>query len=399
MLVFVLVVVGLVVRGMSQEERVRVAKAVLANLVFLKDAILKPPPGADAFHVALKSRTRWAPLTPAIAATYFVVFAMMVVQPGTISDPQTLTDWGANVGPRTTNGEWWRLVTATFTHAGVVHLVAEIAGLMQVGLLAERLVGSLAFGVVYLAAGVLASVWSLNVHPLSVQTGAAGAIFGVYGLLLASLLMGILQRSTFTVPLAVLKGLLPGVIVFTVYHMATEGLVSDAMKAGLMMGFTAGMVVAGRVISGKPPIRRVCAVSATVLAIVFALAAPLRGIADVTDDVARVKDAEMRTAKSYDAAVDRFKNGRMTAAELASLADGIGSELKSVQGGLAAVENVPAEQGQMLQKTAEYLRLRQESWRLRAEGLRAGRTRTLQQADAAEQSALAALDSAVVTLQ
>lgn len=399
MLLFVLVVVGLVVRGMAHEERVRVAKAVLANLVFLKDAIVQPPSGDDSFHVALKARTRWAPLTPAIAAAYFVVFALMVVEPGTVSDPQTLTDWGANIGPRTTNGEWWRLVTATFTHAGMIHLLAEMAGLVQVGLLAERLVGSLAFGVVYLAAGALASVWTLNAHPLSVQTGAAGAIFGVYGLLAASLLMGQLQRSTFTVPLAVLKGLLPGVAVFTVYHMVTEGLVSDSMKAGLMMGFTAGMVVAGRMTSGRPPVRRVCAVSATALAIVFALAAPLRGIADVTGDVARVKEAETRTAKTYDAAVDRFKNGRMTAAELASLADGIGGELKSVQGALPAVENIPAEQGQTLQKTAEYLRLRRESWRLRAEGLRAGHTRTLQQADAAEQSALSALDSAVLTFR
>ena len=39
--------------------------------------------------------------------------------------------------------------------------------------------------------------------------------------------------------------------------------------------------------------------------------------------------------------------------------------------------------------------LRQTSWRLRAEGLRAGRPQTLQQADAAEHSALAALASAV----
>jgi hypothetical protein len=53
----------------------------------------------------------------------------------------------------------------------------------------------------------------------------------------------------------------------------------------------------------------------------------------------------------------------------------------------------------MVQKASEYLRLRQDSWRLRAEGLRAGRARTLQEADLTERSALAALDGAVAPMQ
>jgi hypothetical protein len=115
----------------------------------------------------------------------------------------------------------------------------------------------------------------------------------------------------------------------------------------------------------------------------------------VTDDVARVRAVEERSARSYDAAVDRFKRGRLSAGELAAFADRIVPELQSIQSELASLGNIPPEHWPMIQKASEYLRLRQDSWRLRAEGLRAGRSRTLQEADAAERSALAALDSAI----
>jgi hypothetical protein len=90
-----------------------------------------------------------------------------------------------------------------------------------------------------------------------------------------------------------------------------------------------------------------------------------------------------------------FKSGRITAQELAGLADRIVGELQSIQTDLVSLDNVPAEHRPMIEEASEYLALRKDSWRLRAEGLRAGRTRTLQQADAAEQSALAALSRAV----
>lgn len=398
-LIVVGIVLGLVLRGMSSEERLRFAQAILDSLVFIKDSIAKPPSGGEGFHAALKARTKWALVTPAIVAAYIVVFGMLLVGSGSLGDPRTLIEWGSSIGPRTTNDEWWRLGTAMFVHVGLIHLIAEVAGLVQVGLLVERLVGRLAFAVVYVASGVLAGVWSLTLHPVSVQAGAAGAIFGIYGLLLAALLLGLAQRSTLTVPVKVLKGLWPGVAVFIVYNALTEGVFGEAMQAGLVAGFTGGMLLAGRVISEKPPARRVAAVLAAAVAIVVALAAPLRGFADVSGEVAKVKDGEERMARTYDTAVDRFKAGRINAQELARLADRIVGELQSLQAQLVSLDNVPAEHWPMVEKACEYLKLRQDSWRLRAQGLRAGQPRTLQEADAAEHSALAALASATAPIQ
>jgi rhomboid protease GluP len=395
----VTVVLGLVLRGMSPEERLKFGQAVVDGLLFLKDTIAKPPKGGEAFYRALKARTKWALVTPAIVVTYLVVFVLLLAGSGSLDDPRTLVDWGSSIGTRTTNDEWWRLGTAMFVHVGVIHLIAEIAGLVQVGLLVERLVGRLTFAVVYVSSGVLAGVWSLTLHPVSVQAGAAGAIFGIYGLLLATLVLGMAQRTSLTVPGRVLKGLWPGVAVFLVYNALTEGIFSEAMQAGFVVGFTGGMLIAGGVISDKPPARRVAAVVVATVAIVVALAAPLRGLADVSGEVAKVKESEERTARTYDTAVDRFRSGRLSAQELAKLADRIVGELQSIQKQLVALDNVPAEHWPMVEKASEYLKLRQDSWRLRAEGLRAGRPRTLQQADAAEHSALIALATATAPIQ
>jgi rhomboid protease GluP len=398
-LVFVGVVLGFVLRRMSSEERLRFAQAIVDGLVFIKDSIAKPPSGSEGFYAALKARTTWALVTPGIAIAYIVVFGMMLVGAGSLSDPQTLVGWGSSIGTRTTNGEWWRLGTSLFVHVGIIHLIAEVAGLMQVGLLVERLVGRLAFATVYLAAGVLASVWTMTLHPVSVHAGAAGAIFGIYGLLLATLILGLAQRSSLAVPVRVLAGLWPGVAVFVVYNTLTEGVVSEAMQAGLVVGFTGGMLIAGRVISEKPPARRVAAVVAATVAIVVALAAPLRGFADVSGEVAKVKEEEERTARTYDTALDRFKAGRINAQELARMADRIVGELQYIQAQLVSLDNVPAEHWPMVEKASQYLKLRQDSRRLRAQGLRAGEARTLQEADVAEHSALVALAMAIAPIQ
>jgi rhomboid protease GluP len=398
-LVFVGVVLGFVLRRMPSEERLRFAQAILDGLLFIKDSIAKPPSGGEGFYAALKARTKWAFVTPAIVVAYLVVFGMLLVGSGRIGDPHTLIEWGSSIGTRTTNDEWWRLGTAMFVHVGLIHLIAEIAGIVQVGLVVERLVGRLAFAVVYVASGVLAGVWSMTLHPVSVQAGAAGAIFGIYGLLIATLVLGLAQRSALTVPVKVLRGFVPGIAVFVVYNTLAEGVFSEAMQAGLVVGFTGGMLLAGRVISEKPPARRVAAVLAATVAIVVALAAPLRGFADVSGEVAKVKDREERTARTYDTAVDRFKAGRISAQELARLADRIVGELQYIQAQLVSLDNVPAEHWPMVEKACEYLKLRQDSWRLRAQGLRAGQARTLQEADVAEHTALAALASATAPIQ
>ncbi len=93
--------------------------------------------------------------------------------------------WGANFGPATQDGQWWRLGSAMFLHFGVFHLAMNMWALWDCGQLVERMYGSTRFVLIYLASGLIGNLLSLDVHGgRAVSGGASGAIFGLYGALL-----------------------------------------------------------------------------------------------------------------------------------------------------------------------------------------------------------------------
>jgi hypothetical protein len=131
---------------------------------------------------------------------------------------------------------------------------------------------------------------------------------------------------------------------------------------------------------------------AATLAIIVIFAAPLRGMADVTREMARVIELETRTAAVYDAEVVQFRRGRHTAEKLADIANAIAADVRAAQESLSALANVPPEHQPMVDDAMAFLRLREESWRLRVEGLRAGRMQTLQRAERVESTAKSLLE-------
>jgi hypothetical protein len=276
-----------------------------------------------------------------------------------------------------------------FVHAGLLHLIASVAGLMQAGRLVERLVGPSAFGVVFIAAGLISGLHELSVHPVIVTAGASGAIFGVYGLLLATCVWGWVRRSPLTIPLPVLQRLAPAAVLFLAYTMATEGLITASMTWGLAVGLAGGGILAFRIGSHKPPVRRLCTSLAATLALVVVFAAPLRGMADVSREMAHIIELESRTAAAYDAEVARFRLGRLTAESLAKTADTIASDIHTAYVSLSTLRNIPAENQPVVDDALAYLQLREQSWRLRVEGLRSRRMQTLQRAERVEYEAKA----------
>ena len=389
MLVFVAVVLGLFLRKLTPEERIQLVHTILdlirTGIAWLRRYATSTPAGCDDFYAALRERTKWPLATPLLLAACVMTYIFMLGSDGLNED--ALIHWGASIGPRTTNGEWWRLLTSLFLHRGLLHIVAIVVGLVQIGRLTERLVGPIALAAVFIAAGLISGVRELSVHPVAIGAGATGGVFGVYGLLLATLLWGLSQRSPLTIPLAVLKRIWPGAVVFLVYAIATEGLFAASMTWGLTVGLAGGGVLAFGIGSHKPGLPRLCTSMAATLAIVVFFAAPLRGMADVTREMARVIDVERRTAAVYDTEVTRFKKGRQTPEALADVAEAIASELRATRESLSTLTNVPPEQQSMVDDASAYLRLREESWRLRVQGLRAGRMQTLQRAERVESDA------------
>ena len=179
----------------SPADRARYLGVATDFLRQLKVAAQQPRPEYESFRGALRARTRDLFVTPALLTLNGAVFTAMLFGSGAIGDPDTLLGMGASIGTRTTNGEWWRLLTSAFVHIGMFHLIVNLAVLAQVGAVLERLVGRLAFGAVYVAAGVFTALVNISSHPVEVTVGASGAIFGLYGLLLASVIWQTLNQA------------------------------------------------------------------------------------------------------------------------------------------------------------------------------------------------------------
>ncbi len=91
-------------------------------------------------------------------------------------------------------GEWWRLLTAAFLHAGLAHIVFNMWALLLLGPPLERQLGSLVFGATYFACAAWGGAAAyLLASPRSAMVGASAAIFGVFGIWLYA---SYLSRST-----------------------------------------------------------------------------------------------------------------------------------------------------------------------------------------------------------
>jgi len=385
---------GAAVYFMTAEERARLVRSVVAAVRRAVRAAVENSPSDEPLEELLHARTGRPIVTLLLAAINVLVFVLMVLGQGALGDPRTLIEWGGNYALRTTNGEWWRLLSATFVHAGLLHLIATMAGLVPLGLFLERAVGRVTFAIVYLGAGVVAAVTSLlTTSPTSVSFGASGAIFGIYGLLLASLLWVLIGGFAGQISLNWAKRIGAGAAVFVLYNFFTDHLADASEIAGLAMGFAAGLVAARDVIEEKPPVLRAAVVMAAAVVIALGAALPLRGISDARPEIASLVAVEERTAAAYDGAVAKFRLGHVPSKALVQMIErNIIPDLQRARTRLAGLRGVPSEQAPLVTAAQEYVRLREQSWRDRVQGLLKSRMEALRKADLSERAALEAFE-------
>lgn len=332
----------------------------------------------------LRERTPWPLATLLIAALNVGLYVWMRADSGV-----PLLDTLSNFGPRTANGEWWRLVTATFIHANLFLVLLNVTAVVQVGLVLERLVGSLTFTAVYLVAAVFASLAALSASQVDTSMGASGAVFGIYGLLIATWMWGTLQHSESTMRLRTVKAFAPVAALFAIISLATGWMPARAECLGLVTGFTCGVLLGRSFRVSKPPVRRVASIAAAGAYLAIVAAVPLRGVSDPRPVLASVVAVEERTMQAYDTALDDFRSGRIDQKGLAIVIDRhVLPQLHFVRFELQRIGRAPREHLPNIQAAEIYTLRRIESWKIRSSALRDGNSRQLRDAESVERTAL-----------
>lgn len=128
-----------------------------------------------------------APATVGLVALNVLVYLVTVYQGAGVSAPGgTVFDDGALVGARIyADGDWYRLVSAMFLHASLLHLAFNMLALYWLGSIVEQALGTWRYLLLYFVSGIAGSAGALLFSsPFAVTVGASGAIFGVMGALL-----------------------------------------------------------------------------------------------------------------------------------------------------------------------------------------------------------------------
>jgi rhomboid protease GluP len=311
-------------------------------------------------------------ITPILIAINVAVFAAMVASGFSFTNPsvESFLRWGADFGPSTTHGQWWRIVTAAFVHGGFLHLLMNMLILLSIGLFTERLFGRVAFTVLYLFAGIGGNLASLALHPFTVSMGASGAIFGLYGGLLAVLL---LHRNTVPRPriVAIAKSAAIFIAINLLYGLSQSNVDVAAHIGGLVAGFLLGCGLTGPLVPADPDWRQgrslVVALAGTALAVILALRIPAAD--DWRSNLNRLIPLDTKNQQLYDDALKKLQLRQIGAAEFGKLIDTqILPPWNSERESLLKLR-LPKPQRALADRLLEYMSLRAEAWSLMEKGV------------------------------
>ena len=326
------------------------------------------------FELALRALTPRVWVTPTLVVVNIALFLGLVVSARTpFPGFDDLIAWGADFGPRTMAGEWWRLITSAFLHLNPLHLAFNMWALWNVGRLVERMAGNIGFVLLYAVSAIGGNIASLAWHPHVVSGGASGAIFGICGALIAY----VFTRKD-TVPAEILSQLKSSMGGFLVYNIAfgfmVPGIDNAAHLGGLTSGFLFGLLIsqpiAVETVRSRPLRNALAAVVAGGLLFAAAWMLPAAPI-DVQAEFPQFSAEHEKLLRHYNDLVRKNELGEL---DDAALADEIESEIlpqwRDLRQQLESWRTAPLVNMNLVNHQAEVMRMREEAWQLLIEGLR-----------------------------
>ncbi len=326
------------------------------------------------FVIALHQATPRTWVTTTIVVLNVLVYvAMAVAGAGWLSrTPQGLLEWGANYGPRTTGGEWWRLLAANYIHVFWWHIGMNMLVLVDVGRLVERLLGNFAFLVLYTASGVLGSLAGVYFNPYVPSAGASGAIFGLGGALLAYVLFAH-QGMPRNVAARMRRGVLFFIVLNVAIGLAIPMVDNSAHLGGLTAGFLLGLVLQQPLTPGVRQ-RRVlraligAAVAGAIILVGVRSAPPL---IDPQQEWTEAMEVDQHAVATFGSLLRRWGAGELSQE---AFADTIEQQLLPIcterRERLSRIDGLPPHLSRLFDLLSRYLAAREESWKCFADGLR-----------------------------
>jgi rhomboid protease GluP len=213
---------------------------------------------------------RSAPATYLLLAINCAVYLWMVTHGVDPRDPteSQLLHYGANQTALVLHGQWYRLLTATFVHVGLIHLATNMWCLWNLGMLGEPLVGPFGMVAVYMITGIAGNLLSMASNVLLYSwthdrfilqvpgAGASGAVFGIAGILIV-----LLSNRRLPFPWSDLRQLRRRVVQFAAINLVIGlgtmfvnfGIRIDNMAhiGGFVSGLALGVPLAPRMTAGR----------------------------------------------------------------------------------------------------------------------------------------------------
>ena len=304
---------------------------------------------------------------------------------------EALVRFGGNLGLLTTGGEWWRLFTAMFIHAGIIHLAFNMYFAWVVGRLCEQIFGAAAYVVVYLGSGLLASLVSVAWQPAIVSVGASGALFGVFGAFL-----GFTVRRREALPAEFVSSVKRNAFILIGINLAigiaVPGIDVAAHIGGLVAGLGIGYSIARlaeRPVANKQEAKRVrqraigmTAAATLVILLAGALAVPR------WDNPTPVLD---RIGAAHDDVLGRYEAAPDDTARIALLEREVLPLMRASEAELAGLDRLPAPVQEVVELRVRYFRLQTEAYELELAGLRDADEIVLAEAENLHAEAIAVL--------
>lgn len=150
----------------------------------------------------------------------------------------TLIQMGAKVNILINRGEIYRLITSTFLHGGIMHILFNMSALNIIGKEVEYIYGSKKYILIYILSALSGSLFSYLFNPNSVSVGASGAIFGLLG---AMLVFGLKEKNK--IGKQYVKNILETLVINVIIGITISNIDNYAHLGGLIIGAISALIL------------------------------------------------------------------------------------------------------------------------------------------------------------